>query len=259
MIDLTGKTALVTGGSRGVGRAVALRLAEAGADVVINYLTSQSRAKAVAEEVQQFGRQAMTVKADVSEAEDAQAMMEFVGERFERLDILVSNAAGGGFRPLMEASPRHFDSAMHTNARALMTLVQAARPLLTAETETSRGSQAKVIALSSHGSQRALQDYGLIGASKAALESLTRHLALELGREGINFNVVLAGLLPTDAIQLLPGAEDMFAALRDTLLVPNRELKTDDVADAVLYLASSLSDLVQGHTLVIDGGISIRS
>ncbi|WP_166830406.1 SDR family oxidoreductase [Thalassoroseus pseudoceratinae] len=255
MIDLTGKTALVTGGSRGVGRAVALRLAEAGADVVINYLTSQSRANAVAEEVQQLGRQALTVKADVSEAEDAQAMMEFVGERFERLDILVSNAAGGGFRPLMQASPRHFDAAMHTNARALMTLVQAAHPLLTAQTS----SQAKVIALSSHGSQRALTDYGLIGASKAALESLTRHLALELGRDGINFNVVLAGLLPTDAIQLLPGAEDMFTALKETLLVPNRELKTEDVADAVLYLASPLSDLVQGHTLVIDGGISIRS
>ena len=255
MIDLTGKTALVTGGSRGVGRAVALRLAEAGADVVINYLTSQSRAKAVAEEVQALGRQALTVKADVSEAEDAQAMMEFVGERFEQLDILVSNAAGGGFRPLMQASPRHFDAAMHTNARALMTLVQAAHPLLTAKT----GSQSKVIALSSHGSQRALNDYGLIGASKAALESLTRHLALELGREGINFNVVLAGLLPTDAIQLLPGAKDMFAALRETLLVPNRELQTEDVANAVLYLASPLSDLVQGHTLVIDGGISIRS
>jgi enoyl-[acyl-carrier protein] reductase III len=253
MIDLSGKVALVTGASRGIGRACALRLAKAGADVIVNYVTSQSAAAEVAEEIQSLGRRAAAIKADVSETEDVRAMLEFVGERFERLDILVSNAATGGFRPLMESSPRHFDAAMHTNARSLITLAQEARPLL----KRSPG-QGKVVALSSHGSHRALPNYGLIGASKAALESVVRHLALELGPEGINFNVVLAGIVATDAIKNLPGSDAMLDYTKSNMLLPDRQLEPDDVASAVLFLASSLSDFVQGETLVVDGGIGIR-
>ena len=253
MIDLSGRVALVTGASRGIGRACALRLAAAGADVIVNYISSQSRAKEVADEIQQLGRRSSTVKADVSEEEDVHAMMEFVQDRFEQLDILISNAATGGFRPLMEATPRNFDAAMHTNVRALMTLIQASRPLLV----KSRGL-AKVVAISSHGSHRALPNYGLIGASKAALESLVRHLSLELGPDGINFNVVLAGLVETDATRQLPGADRFFEATRNLLLVPDRQLQADDVADTVLFLASPLSDLIQGQTLTVDGGVGIQ-
>jgi enoyl-[acyl-carrier protein] reductase III len=253
MIDLSGKVALVTGASRGIGRACALRLAKAGADVIVNYVTSQSAAAEVAAEIQSLGRRAAAIKADVSETEDVRAMMEFVGERFERLDILVSNAATGGFRPLMESSPRHFDAAMHTNARSLITLAQEARPFL-----TRSPGQGKVVALSSHGSHRALPNYGLIGASKAALESVVRHLALELGPEGINFNVVLAGIVATDAIKNLPGSDAMLDYTKSNMLLPDRQLEPDDVASAVLFLASSLSDFVQGETLIVDGGIGIR-
>ena len=189
MIDLTGKTALVTGGTRGIGRACALRLAEAGADVIVNYLTSQTAANEVAEQIQQMGCRAATVKADIGEDDDVQEMLHFVEERFEGLDILVSNAATGGFRMLMDSKPQHFEAAMNTNTRALISLTQAARSLL----ERKEG-RSKVIALSSHGSRLGLPAYGLIGASKAALESLVRSLAFELGNAGINFNVVLAGL-----------------------------------------------------------------
>jgi enoyl-[acyl-carrier protein] reductase III len=253
MIDLSGKVALVTGASRGIGRACALRLAKAGADVIVNYVTSQTAAAEVADEIQSLGRRAAAIKADVSETEDVRAMMEFVGERFERLDILVSNAATGGFRPLMEASPRHFDAAMHTNARSVITLTQEAHKLLKAGP-----GQGKVVALSSHGSHRALPNYALIGASKAALESVIRHLALELGPEGINFNVVLAGIVATDAIKNLPGSDAMLDYTKSNMLLPDRQLEPDDVASAVLFLASSLSDFVQGETLIVDGGIGIR-
>lgn len=253
MIDLTGKVALVTGAARGIGRQTALRLAEAGADVVTNYVTSQTAANELAEEIQQLGRRTAAIKADVSEDEDVQAMVEFIGERFDALDIVVSNAASGGFRMLMDSKPQHFQAAMNTNARALISLVQAARELLQAS--SGRG---KVIALSSHGSQLGLPAYGLIGASKAALESLTRHLAYELGDAGINFNVVLAGLVETDSTKMLPGAKEMFAAVQERMLTGDRPLTTAEVADAVLFLASPLSDLVQGQTLVVDGGVSIR-
>ena len=252
MIDLSGNVALVTGASRGIGRATALRLAEAGADVVVNYVTSQSAANEVAREIQQLGRRAATVKADVSEPDDVTAMLEFVHERFGRLDILVSNAASGGFRQLMDASPRHFENAMNTNVRALLLLTQAARPML--ERAEGRG---KVIAISSHGSHKALPAYGLIGASKAALEALVRHLALELGNRGVNVNAVLAGLVETDSTRGLPNSGEFFQAVNQRRMMAGRPLTTRDVADSVLFLASSLSDLVQGATLVVDGGEGI--
>ncbi len=253
MIDLTSQVALVTGGSRGIGRATALRLAEAGADVIVNYVTSQSAAKEVAEQIAAMGRRAATIKADVSEPEDITSMLEFVRESFGKLDILVSNAASGGFRSLMAATPRHFEATMKTNVQALMLLTQAALPLMQGE-----GPRRKIIALSSHGSHRALPAYGLIGASKAALESMVRHLALELGNQGINVNVVLAGLVASDSTRNFPESQKIFEAIAARRLVSGRELLAEDVANAVLYLASPLSDLVQGQVLTIDGGEALH-
>lgn len=249
MIDLQGRVALVTGGTRGIGRAIALSYAKCGADVIVNYVTSQSAAKQLADEIAGLGCNVATVKADVSEAEDIESMLSFVGQEFGRLDILVSNAASGGFRLLKDATPRHFEATMNTNVRALMLLAQHAAPLM------NQGEhRKKIIALSSHGSHRALPAYGLIGASKAALESLCRHLALELGNSGINVNVLLAGLVATDSTQGLPGSEAAFEAIAKRRLVGERQLDPQAVADCALFLASPLSDLVQGQTLVVDGG-----
>src|SRR5579884_3249565 len=163
-LDLAGRVALVTGSSRGIGRACALRLAEAGADVVLNYVTSLAAADEAAEEIAALGRRVAVVKADVSEPDDVVSMIDFVRDTFGRLDVLVSNAATGGFRPLLATTARHFEVAMNTNVRALVFLLQSALPLL----ERGQG-RAKVIALSSHGSHLALPMYGLIGSTKAAL------------------------------------------------------------------------------------------
>jgi enoyl-[acyl-carrier protein] reductase III len=252
MIDLTGQVALVTGGSRGIGRACALKLAHAGADVIVNYVAARSAAEEVAGEIQQSGRRAAVVKADVGEPEDVESMIGFLREQFGRLDVLVNSAATGGFRPLVATTPRHLEAAMKTNVHALLSLVQSALPLL----ERAEG-RAKVIALSSHGSHRALPSYGVIGTSKAALESLTRHFAQELGGRGINFNIVQAGLVETDSFLQMPNRERLREARRARSLVGERVLAADDVADAVLYLASTLSDLVQGQTLVVDGGSAV--
>jgi enoyl-[acyl-carrier protein] reductase III len=255
MIDLTGRVALVTGASRGIGRACAVRLAEAGADVIVNYITSQAAADDVAEEISSLGRRTAVVKADVSQQDDVASMMEFIGQSFGKLDILVSNAATGGFRALVTATERNFDAAMKTNVLALIYLVQSGLKLL----EKSPG-RAKVIALSSHGSHLALPFYGMIGASKAALESTVRHLALELGERGINVNVVKAGLVDTDSSRKLPMAEELFEATRKyRSMTGDRMLSADDVANAVLFLASPLSDMVQGETLTVDGGTAVHS
>lgn len=249
MISLKERTALVTGASRGIGRACALRLAEAGADVIINYVSSQAAAKEIAEQIQSLGRRAAIVKADVSEPEDVKAMLEFIQDRFGRLNIVVSNAATGGFRPLLESTPAHFEATMNVNVRATLAVAQAALPLL----KQSEG-RAKLIALSSHGSHLALPHYGLIGASKAALESLVRHLALEMGPSGVNCNVLLAGLVETDSTRRIPNSEAIFSGVQAKRMTGSRTLTATDVADVALFLASHLSDLVQGQTIVVDGG-----
>ncbi|MBI84183.1 MAG: 1-cyclohexenylcarbonyl CoA reductase [Planctomycetaceae bacterium] len=253
MIDLTDRVALITGGSRGIGRACAMRFAEAGADIIINYVSSKSAAVEVAEQIEARGRRAYVIKADVSEEDDVASMMDFVQDNIGQLDVLISNAATGGFRPLLSANPRHFHNAMNINALALVLLVQRSIPLL--EQSTGRG---KVIAISSHGAEMALPWYGLIGGSKAALESLARHLTLEVGDRGVNVNVVKAGLVETDSTRMIPDSDVMFERRREKTMMGDRMLMADDVANACLFLASPLSDMVQGETLIVDGGAAVH-
>lgn len=255
MIDLSGQVALVTGGSRGIGKACALRLAEAGADVVVNYVVNRQAAMDVADTIAELGRRVLVVKCDVSEVDDVRSMMEAVKEHFGRLDILISNAATGGFRPLLASTGRNFEATYNTNVLALLYLVQAAFPLMERKDGERRS---KVIAFSSHGSGTALPFYGLIGSSKAALESLARHLTLEIGDRGININVIKSGLVDTDSTRRIPNADMIFEGRKEKSMVGQRVLTARDVADAVLFLVSPLSDLVQGEVLTVDGGAAIH-
>ncbi len=255
MIDLSGQVALVTGGSRGIGKACALRLAEAGADIVVNYVVNRQAADAVAAQISAMGLRVLVVKADVSEVDDVRSMMEAVKEEFGKLDILVSNAATGGFRTLLTATGRNFEAAYNTNVLALLYLVQAAFPLMKRNEGERR---TKVIAFSSHGSGTALPFYGLIGSSKAALESLARHLTLEVGEHGINVNVIKAGLVDTDSTRRIPNAEAIFEGRKEKSMMGDRVLTAADVADAALFLVSPLSDLVQGEVLTVDGGAAVH-
>jgi len=252
MISLMGRTALVTGSSRGIGRACALRLAEAGADVILNYVTSYGAANEVAETIRNLGRRVAIIKADMSEEDDIASMCDFVKDSFGSLDILVSNAATGGFRPLVATTAKHFDIAMNTNVRAFLFLVQGCLPLL----KKCQGN-AKVIGLSSHGSFRALPMYGIVGSTKAAMESMARHLALEIGMYGINVNIVQAGLVRTDSSSQIYENEELVDAWRKKCLLGDRTLDVNHVADVVLYLASPLSDMIQGQSIVVDAGASI--
>ncbi|MEO1524393.1 MAG: SDR family oxidoreductase [Planctomycetota bacterium] len=251
--ELLGRKALVTGASRGVGRAIAIELARRGASIAVNFLNSEAGAIRTAEQIDALGREVMLVRADVSSREDVTAMVGQVTEQFGGLDIVISNAAAGGFRGLEELSPVNFEATLRTNSAPLLWLTQAASESLAASKH-----HGKVIAISSHGSQWAVPNYGAIGASKAALESIVRHLALELGDRGINFNCVLPGILATEAIATMPGAEKIIEAATERMLVGNRRLEPSDVAPVVAFLASSASDLIQGQTIIVDGGVSIR-
>ena len=255
MQPLTGTVALVTGSSRGIGAATARKLAEAGADVCITYLNSPRDARDLAEELSRLGRRVLAVKADLSEAEDVEALVDSVGEEFGRLDIAISNAAGGGFSSLVDATLAQFDYSMRINVQALMLLAQRARPLM----EKTVLRRAKLVSVSSLGGTRAMPHYGLVGAAKGAVESMTRHLALELGPRGINVNCVVAGMVNTGALNAHPEREKMVEARMHRSLVGDGEILPDDVADLILFLCSPASDKVQGQTLVVDAGTSIMA
>lgn len=256
MIDLAGRCALVTGGSRGIGHRTAIALAKAGADVAITYLNSRRNAEEVGEEIIGLGRKTLAIRADLAHAEDVANAIDTIEDHFGRLDILVSNAAGGGFRPLLEVSEENFDYALHLNVRAFMLLVQKASRLL--ERKEEDRIRSKVITLSSWGAERALPMYGVIGACKAALESMTRHAALELGPRGVNVNCVRAGVVDTGSLRSLPGVEVVLEERARRSLAGQRNITPDDVANTILFLASDLADMIQGQTIVIDGGTSLH-
>jgi len=174
-------------------------------------------------------------------------MAEF-GKRFDRLDILVSNAASGVLKPTVEMTLKHWRWCLETNALALNLLTQRGLPLMVPGT--------RIVALSSLGAQRAMPGYGFIGASKAALESLARALAQELGPRGIRVNVVSAGVVDTDALAYFPNREELLADFaRRTPAGP--VLTPDDVAGAIYLLCLPEAAMINGHTLVVDGGFAI--
>ncbi len=249
MFNLDGKVALITGGSRGIGRAIALRLAENGVDVVVNYVRHKKDAEETAHEVEARGCRCLVVKANVAKEADVKSMFEELENTFGRLDFLVSNAASGVLKPAMELTERHWNWAMDINARALLTLVQYGVRMMQ--------SGSRVMAVSSLGSVRAIENYTTVGASKAALESLVRHLAVELGPQGININTISAGAVDTDALKHFPNRDQILGtALERTPL--GRLTTPDDVADIALFLASDLSSMIQGQVITVDGGYAIR-
>jgi enoyl-[acyl-carrier protein] reductase III len=248
LIDLAGRRALVTGGSRGIGRAIAVRLAQAGADVAINYLRNKKPAEETASAVRASGRKALLLKGNVADPDAHDGMFDAVREEFGSLDVLVSNAASGVIKPAMELTPKHWHWTMDINAAALLPLVQHAVPLMP--------SGGHVVAVSSLGAVRAIPQYAAVGASKAALESLVRHLAVELAPRRIRVNAVSAGVVDTDALKHFPNREQILGeSARRT--PAGRLVQPDDVADVVLWLASPLSNMVVGQTITVDGGYSV--
>jgi enoyl-[acyl-carrier protein] reductase III len=247
-LPLAGKTALVTGAARGIGRAVARKLAQSGCDVIVNYYNSHEEAEALCTEFKAMGRRSIAVKASVSQSDSVDELFAELGQHFERLDIVVSNAASGVLKPALQMSLKHWRWCMETNAFALNLLAQRAVPLM--------GAGGRIIAMSSLGSVRAMPNYAFIGASKAALESLVRSLAQELGPSGIRVNAVSAGVVETDALAYFPNREELLASFK-ARTPAGPVLTPEDVAGAVYLLCLPEAGMINGHTLFVDGGFAI--
>ena len=245
---LAGRTALITGGARGIGRASARKLARAGCDIVINYYNSHDEAQALCDEFSSAGRRTLAVKGNVADPASVDEMFEVIRNHTDRIDIVVSNAASGVLKPAMEMTLKHWRWCMETNALALNLLAQRAVPMMPAG--------GRIIAMSSLGAERAIPHYAFVGASKAALESLVRGLAQELGPRGIRVNAVSAGVVDTDALAYFPNREQLLAEYAERAPAGST-LTPEQVADAIYLLCLPEADQITGHTLFVDGGYAI--
>lgn len=242
-----GKVSLITGGARGIGKATALKLAQSGSDVAVVYYNSSDEAYRLVEEIQGLGRQAVAIQANVADHQSVKDLFVKFGEKFGRLDFLISNAASGVLKPALKMTTKHWRWCLETNALALNHLVSEGQPLM------SKGS--RVIALSSLGAHRAIPNYAFIGASKAALEALVRSLSLELAPYGITVNTISAGVVDTDALKHFPNREQLLDEYQAHALA-DRPLTPQDVADAVYLLCRPEAAMINAHTLFVDAGYS---
>jgi len=249
--EIAGKNALVTGASRGFGRAIALRLAAEGANVIVNYRRSKSEALQVVQEIENLGTgaKAVALRGDVGDEESLHKMFEQVQKKFDSLEIVIANAAFGVPGTLMGTTSKHFEVTLASSARSLMHLAQHAVPMV-------RGRWGRIISITSEGGQKVLPGYGVVGPAKAAMEAITRYLAVELAPMGIVVNGVMAGPCFTRSLAAIPGAKEI---LEETACrAPMQRLITEkDVADAVAFLCSDQARMICGQFIFVDGGCSI--
>jgi enoyl-[acyl-carrier protein] reductase III len=241
-----GKIALVSGSSRGIGRAIALKLAQGGADVIVNFFRHRQAAEQTAKDIENLGVRAKIIKANVGDAGKIDEMFQIIEDSFGHLDIFINNAGSGVARSAMELNIKGWDWTMDINAKAFLLCAQKASKLMD-------GRGGKMVSISSLGSSFVWPSYVAVGVSKAALEALTRYLAIELAPKGICVNAIAASAVQTEALRFytaaLPSSQQITPA--------GRMVTPEDVANVVAFLCSEEASMIRGQTIVIDGGTSL--
>jgi len=247
---LHGKTAVITGSGRGIGRAIALELAGHGVNVAVNYFRHPEQAEETAAQIQALGARAVVVKAHVGEIEGVQRLVRAAVEAFGGVDIFVGNAASGVLRPVLQQEAKGWDWTLNINARSILFGAQAA-----AEGMIERG-WGRIIGITSFGSHRVLPEYSLVGVSKAAIEALIRYLAVELAPYGIVCNAVSPGVVETEALNFFPSKDAILAeGLRRT--PAGRFVTPEEVAKVVAWLCTDDAQMIVGQTITVDGGYGL--
>ncbi|WP_435244223.1 SDR family oxidoreductase [Streptomyces sioyaensis] len=250
--DATGgaKISLITGASRGIGRALALTLARQGGTVVVNYKKNADLAEKTVADVEEAGGRGIAVQADVETAEGVTALFDEVSHRYGRLDHFVSNAAAGVFKNILDLGQHHLDRSYAMNLRPFVLGAQQAVRLM--------DDGGRIVALSSYGSIRAYPTYAALGGMKAAIEAWVRYMAVEFAPYGINVNAVNGGLIDSDSLAYFYGVDGM-PDMRGVLdrIPAGRPGTVQEMADTVAFLLGAGAGYVTGQTLVVDGGLSV--
>lgn len=250
---VAGQVALVTGSSRGIGRAIALRLAQEGADIVVHYRRQTEAAQATAAAIQALGRRVLVVQADLGDLQRVAPLFGQIRETFGVLDIFVANAAATAFKPLLEQRPHHLERTFTITVNAFVGAVQAAVQLM-------QGRQGKIVTVSGIDARRYIPLHGALAAAKGALEVLTSYLACELAPQGIRVNGVNPGFVDTDSAHVF--GDEVYRLLAQNIVTytPMQRVGTpDDIANVVAFLCSSDAAWICGQTLTVDGGLSLTS
>ncbi len=246
-----GKVAAVTGASRGIGRATALLLGERGADVVVHYRNHEAEAAQVVDALLRMGRRAEMVRADLEDPQQVSEFFRTVERRFGHLDIFVANAAATAFRPFAELKPHHLQRTYHLNVFSFVQAAQEAMRLM-------KGRGGRVVTVSGFPTQRYLPDYALLASAKAALETLTRYLAVEAAPLGITVNAVSPGVVDTDSLDYYKATDAENFDRTMVASTPKGRLGTpEDIARVIAFLCSDDADWIVGQTLVVDGGLTL--
>ena len=240
--------ALVTGGGRGIGRAIALKLASQGADIIVNFFRRRGTAEQTAKDIEALGVKAEVIRANVGEPAKIDEMFDMIGNKFGRLDILINNAASGVGRPVTDIDVKAWEWTMDINARACLLCAQRAAKLM-------EGRGGKIVSISSLGSFLVWPTYAIVGVSKAALEALTRYLAIELAPQSICVNAVAASAVETEALKFY--FDEGLNEDNMPVTPAGRRVTPEDVANLVAFLCSEEAFMIRGQTIVIDGGTSI--
>ena len=251
-MELSGKTVLITGGSRGMGQRLAVRLGREEANVVVNFRKDVDAAKATVEEVIRAGGDAVAVQADIAEPEAVGALVQAAADRFGSIDVVVANAAASAFKPLSDIYSHHIDKTMAITVQGFLELVRSATPHMP--------NGGRVMAVSGWDSFRMLPGHGLLGAAKAAMETLVKYLAIELGPNGITTVGVCPGPIDTDSFRLYAGDQWDWYERNWLAMTPSGHFPTpDEVAEIMAFFCSPGSAAVNGQTIVVDGGLSLAT
>ena len=248
MFNLTNKKALVTGGSRGIGRAITLALASQGADVAVNFRSNPEEAQKVVNQIKSMGKDSFAIKADVSKINEVKSMFEQVKNKWGKLDILVNNAGIIEFSPFESITEEQWDKILDVNLKGQFLCSKEAIKLMS--------SGAKIIntaSIASGGVGIGFANIAHYTASKGGVIALTENMAVDLGKKGINVNAIAPGVIETDMTKAMLGDEKAKAGLL-TRIPKGRMGKPEDIGAAVAFLSSDEADYITGTVLYVDGG-----
>ena len=239
------KTVLITGGSRGIGKSLCLAFAKNGCNIIFTYLRSKTESEKLTKKIKEIGVKVESIKINLKSTTEIEKLYNFLVSKKMKVNFLINNAASGVMKNSLDTTEKHWDWTLDINAKAPWILSKNIAKIMP--------KNSRIINITSPGSSKVLKNYFSIGVSKAALESLTRYMAVDLAPKGINVNSISPSLIETDALKYFPNQEDIKSIL-ERKNPKGKKLTPDDIAEVAVLLCQEKSNMIVGQNIIIDGG-----